>query len=335
MIAKDWKEINGNIKKKIYHPIYLLMGEEPFFIDVVSDIIEKNILNETEKEFNQTVLYGRDTDVPTIVSTAKRYPMMANHQVVIIKEAHLIKDLENLEGYAANPLKSTILVICHKYKSVDKRKGFYKNVLKNGVVLESKKLYDDAVPGWISTYVKQHGYKIGDKATQLLADHLGADLGKVVNEIRKVYISLPKGGEITPGLIEQNIGISKDFNVFELQKALSEKNALKAFQIVKYFGENPKANPMVFTLAVLHAFFVKVLRYHYVKDRSPKNVASELGINPFFAKDYQTAAAGFPVSRLFAIMSLLREYDLKVKGVENQSASDGELLKELIYKILH
>ncbi len=335
MIVKDWEEIQENIKKKIYHPIYLLMGEESLFIDASSGIIEKQVLSETEKEFNQTILYGRETDVPTIVSTAKRYPMMANHQVVIVKEAHLVKDIDTLEAYAANPLKSTILVICHKYKSVDKRKGFYKTVAKNGVVLETKKLYDNEVPGWISDYVKKRGYKIGEKATQLLADHLGSDLGKVVNEIKKVWISLPKGGEITPALIEQNIGISKDFNVFELQNALSEKNALKAFQIAKYFGENPKSNPMVVTLAVLHSFFVKVLIYHSLKDRSPKNVGSQLGISPFFSKAYQTAAATYPVARLFTIISYLREYDLKVKGVDNQSASDGELLKELIYKIMH
>lgn len=335
MIAKDWKEIQANIKKKIYHPIYLLMGEEALFIDGVSDIIEKNILTETEKEFNQSILYGRDVDVPTIVSTAKRFPMMANHQVVIVKEAHLVKNLEDLEGYMANPLKSTILVICHKYKSVDKRKGFYKNALKNGVVLETKKLRDFEVPPWISDYVKTRGYKIGEKATQLLADHLGSDLGKVVNEIKKVFISIPKGAEVTPGLIEQNIGISKDFNVFELQKALSEKNALKAFQIVKYFGENPKSNPMIITLAILHAFFLKVLRYHYLRDRSPKNVGAELGVNPYFAKDYQSAAASYPLPKIFAIMSYLREYDLRVKGVDSQSVSEGDLLKELIYKILH
>lgn len=243
MIAKDWKELHGNIKKKIYHPIYLLMGEEPFFIDVISDVIEKSVLSDTEKEFNQTVLYGRETDVPTIVSTAKRYPMMANHQVVIIKEAQNIKDFEGLIPYFENPLKSTILVICHKYKSLRKNTRVVKKAGEVGVVMDSKKVYDNKMPEWISDYVLRHGYKIGPKATQMLADHLGNDLGKVVNEIKKVFISLPKGNEVTPLLIEQNIGISKDFNVFELQDALGTKNAFKAFQIAKYFGDNPKSNP--------------------------------------------------------------------------------------------
>lgn len=330
-----WKPIHNNLRKKIYHPIYFLMGDEPLFIDVISSYIEENILDETEKEFNQTVLYGRDTDVPTIVSTAKRFPMMANHQVVIVKEAQHIKNIEDLERYVKAPLKSTILVICYKYKSIDKRKVFYKELQKAGVVLDSKKLFDNQVPEWIADYVKQHGYKIGEKATQLLADHLGSDLGKVVNEIKKVFISLPKGGEITTQLIEQNIGISKDFNVFELQNALSEKNSFKAFQIVKYFADNPKSNPMVIVLAVLHTYFVKILRYHHLKDKGQANVAAALGINPFFVKGMQMAAGRYPVSKLFSIMADLREYDVKSKGVDSHSATHGELLKELMYKILN
>jgi DNA polymerase III subunit delta len=335
MKEQSWEDIHKDLGNKIYHPVYLLMGEESFYIDVISDLIEDKVLTETEKEFNQSVFYGRDADVPTIISVAKRYPMMANHQVVIVKEAQHLKDIENLESYVKAPLKSTILVLCHKYKAVDKRKTFFKAVLKGGVVMDSKKMYDDKLPAWISAYVKKHGYKIGDKSAQLLADHLGNDLGKIVNEVKKVFISLPKGGEITDRLIEQNIGISKDFNVFELQNALTAKNSFKAFQIAKYFAENPKSNPMPVTMALLYNYFVKILRYHYIKDKSQANMASQLGIPPFFVKDVQAAAAKYPPSKVFLIMSDLREYDLKSKGVDSASVDHGELLKELIYKILN
>jgi DNA polymerase III subunit delta len=331
----SWEEIIKDLRNKVYYPIYLLMGEETFYIDVISDFIEQNVLDENEKEFNQSILYGRDTDIATIVATAKRYPMMASHQVVIIKEAQNIKDIENLDSYVKNPLKSTILVICYKYKTVDKRKTFYKNLGKVGVIMESKKIYDSAMPAWISQYVKRSGYSIGERATQMLADHLGTDLGRVVNELKKVYISLPKGSEITTQLIEQNIGISKDFNIFELQNAIGEKNTLKAFQIVKYFGENPKSNPLVVTLSVLHGFFVKLLLYHSLKDKSTKSVASELKINPYFVGDIQKAASKYPLPKLFDIFSDFREYDLRSKGVNNNSTSHDELLKELVFKIMN
>ncbi len=331
----SWEDIYKDLRNKKYEPFYLLMGEEPFFIDVISDYIEDKVLTEDEKEFNQTVVYGRDTDAASIVSLAKRYPMMSENQVVIVKEAQNIKDLDLLESYAKNPLKSTLLIICHKYKTVDKRKGLYKAVLKNGVVLDSKKLYDDKIPGWILTYVKRHGYIIKEPSAQLLADHLGNDLGKIVNEIKKVFISLPKGGEITPQLIEQNIGISKDFNVFELQKAFTTYNSFKAFQIVKYFSENPKSNPMPVTMALLYTYFLRALQYHFLKDKTPKNVASEIGISPFFVRDVQSAASRFPVLKIILIMSYLREYDLKSKGVDSSNTNHGELLKELVYKILN
>jgi DNA polymerase III subunit delta len=334
MKEQNWEDIYKNLRNKIYHPVYLLMGEESFYIDIISDQIEEKVLTDTEKDFNQSILYGRDTDAATIISVAKRFPMMANHQVVIVKEAQNLKDIENLESYLKNPLTSTILVICYKYKSFDKRKSFYKTALKAGVVMESKKIYDDKMPEWISGYVKRHGYQIGSRAAQLLADHLGNDLGKVVNEIKKVFISLPKGGEITDKLIEQNIGISKDFNVFELQNALTAKNSFKAFQIAKYFAENPKSNPMPVTLALLYTYFVRILRYHALKDKSQGSVASALGVNPFFVKDIQAAATKYPFSRLITIMSDLREFDLKSKGVDS-TADHGELLKEFIYRTLN
>lgn len=334
MKEKAWRDIFEDIKKKIYAPVYFLMGEEPFFIDVIADQIEMRVLDDMEKEFNFSVLYGREVDVPAVVSTAKRFPMMANHQVVIVKEAQNMKDIESLESYIKNPLKSTLLVICYKYKTIDKRKSLYKTLLKEAVVMDSKKLKDYEMPGWISNYIKNSGYRIGNKASQLLADHLGNDLGKVVNELKKVFISLPKGNEVTTDTIEQNIGISKDFNVFELQNALTEKNSLKAYQIARYFADNPKSNPLVVTMAVLHSYFVKILLYHSLKDRSDGNVAKELGMNPFFVKDVKAAAANYSMSNVTQIMSLLRAYDLKSKGVDNPNTDHGELLRELTYRIM-
>jgi DNA polymerase III subunit delta len=331
----SWNEIHKDLKNKVYYPVYLLMGEEPFYIDVISRIIEDSVLDETEKEFNQTVLYGRETDIPTIISTAKRFPMMANHQVVIVKEAQNVKDVEDLTPYFENPLKSTILVICYKYKSFKKNTKFVKKAGEVGVVMDSKKVYDNKMPEWISDYVSRRGYKIGPKATQMLADHLGNDLGKVVNEIKKIFISLPKGNEITPLLIEQNIGISKDFNVFELLDALGTKNAFKAFQIAKYFGDNPKSNPMVLTMGMLYNYFSKLLLYHSLKDKSRTSLASELAVPPFLVQGYVKGAANYTPARLIEIFSLLREYDVKSKGVDNVSADHGELLRELVYKILN
>ncbi|MFW5892365.1 MAG: DNA polymerase III subunit delta [Bacteroidota bacterium] len=334
MSIVGWEEVFRNIKNKKYHPVYLLMGEEPFYIDVISKYIEDTILNEEEKEFNFSVLYGRETDAITVVSTAKRFPMLSEYQVVIVKEAQNMKDIEKLESYIKNPLDSTILVICYKYKSFDKRKTFVKAVMQKGVVMESKKVYDNRMPGWIQEYLKRHGYKIDPRSAQLLADHLGNDLSKVVNELKKLFISLPKGSTITTDIIEKNIGISKDFNVFELQDALTTKNSLKAFQIVKYFSENPKTNPLVVTLSVLNSFFTKILIYHSISDKTPGNVASKLGMPPFLVQGIQKAAQNYRLEKLYAIFAYLREYDVRSKGVNNQSTSHGDLLKELVYKIL-
>jgi DNA polymerase-3 subunit delta len=328
-------DIIKNLNNKVYSPIYLLMGEESYYIDVISDYIENNLLDASEKEFNQSVLYGRDVDVPTLVSYVKRYPMMANYQVVIVKEAQDIKKIEELLPYAENPLKSTILVLCHKYGKIDKRKSFYKTVSKQGVVFESAKIYDNQVPGWITDYLKKHNYSISSKASLLLAESLGTDLGLIVNELSKLIINIPAGTEINPLHIEQNIGISKDFNTFELCRALEQRNNYKANQIVLHFAQNEKENPLQKIISSLYISFSKVLIYHYIQDKSKNNVAAVLSINPFFVSDYVAAAQNYSRAKLFRIISFLREYDLKSKGVDNISASDGELMKELIYKILH
>ncbi|MFO7997772.1 MAG: DNA polymerase III subunit delta [Bacteroidales bacterium] len=334
MAAVQFEDIQKDIRNKILYPVYFLMGDEGFYIDGISDHLEEHVLTGEEKEFNLSILYGKETDIQTIISTAKRFPMMASHHLVIVKEAQNIRNIEDLLAYVQKPLQSTILVICYKYKSLDRRTKFVKELGKTGLVFEGRKLYDNQVPDWISKHVKGKGYRIGPKAVQMLADHLGSDLGKIVNELSKVFINLKKGDEITTSHIEANIGISKDFNVFELQNALGEGNRLKAFQIVRYFADNPKANPMVKSLGILYQFFSKVLIYHSLRDKSRNNVASALSVNPFFVPDYQTAARNYSPKKLIRIFSILREYDLKSKGVGNVSFGEGELMKEMTYKLL-
>jgi len=331
----SFENIMSDLQKKIYYPIYFLSGEEAYFIDEISDWIEQNVLTETEKEFNQTIIYGKDTNIPTLVSYAKRFPMMANYQVIIVKEAQDLDKIEELAGYVENPLTSTLLVICYKYEKADKRKSIFKTIEKTGVLFESPRLYENQIPDWIADYVRKKNYSITTKATFLLAEFLGMDLSKIVNEISKLTINIPPGQEITEEYVEKNIGISKDFNVFELQKALGRKDVLKSNQIITHFAANPRENPLVKVIPLLYSYFSKVLIYHSLPDKSRNNAASVLSVNPYFVQDYQTAAGNFKVAKLIYIISLLREYDLKAKGVDNISASDGELMKELVFKILH
>jgi DNA polymerase III subunit delta len=328
-------QILSDLKNKIYHPVYLLSGEEPYYIDLISDQIEKNVLSESEKEFNQTVLYGKDVDVATIGSYAKRYPMMANYQVLIVKEAQEIKNIDEISKYLAQPLESTLLVLCYKYKKYDKRKALVKVVQKKGVFFESMPLYDNQVPDWIERNLKSKGYPMSPKASLLMAEFLGNNLSKISNEIGKLCINLPKGTEITDKIIEENIGVSKDYNVFELQKALGNKDILKANKIINYFAANQKDNPMIKVVAILYGYFAKLLMLHQIKDKSRNNVASVLSVSPFFVADYQNAARRYGLAKLHKIISHLRDYDLKSKGVGNISVNDGQLMKELMFKILH
>ena len=336
-MARDsgFGNILSDLKNKIYYPVYFLFGEEAYFIDGISDFIEENVLNEQEKEFNQTIVYGKDIDVPTVISYAKRYPMMSNYQVLIVKEAQDLDDLDTFLPYVQNPVSSTILVLCYKYGKVDKRKSLYKAIEKSGVVMESAFLYDNKIPEWISNYVKEQGFSISPKASVLLAEFVGNELSKIVNELTKLFINLPAGSEITESSIERDIGISKDFNVFELQKALGRKDVYKSNMIIQYFASNLKENPLVKVIPNLYSYFTKVLIYHYLPDKSRNNAAAALSVNPFFVQDYQTAAKNYTVRRLVDLISCLREYDLKSKGLDNASATDGELMKELVFKILH
>jgi DNA polymerase-3 subunit delta len=283
------------------------------------------------------MLYGKDADAYKIIEISRQFPMMASHQVVIVKEAQNIKNIEELLHYTEKPLKSTILVINYKYKALDKRKKLYNSIEKNGgVILNSDKIYEDKVPGWISKYLTQKGYSIAPEASALLTEFLGNDLGKIVNELGKLLISMPAAVKrITPDMIEKNIGISKDYNNFELQKALVARDVLKANRIINYFDKNPKDNPIILTISSLFSFFNKIFTYHFLKDKSRGTVASALKINPYFVNEYETAAKRYNPAKLVEIISILREYDLKSKGVGNSSASDGDLLKEMIFKIIH
>ncbi len=322
---------NGHIK-----PIYFLMGDEPYYIDKITDFIESNILTEEEKGFNQVVLYGRDVSIDDIISNAKRYPMMAEKQVVIVKEAQdLSRTIEDLVSYVENPQPSTVLVICYKYKTLDKRKKLSKIVAKNGLLFESKKLYDNQIGDWIRRVLAGKDYKIEPKATVILGEFLGTDLSKISNELNKLMIILPKGSTITASHIEENIGISKDFNNFELRKAVGEKQIVKANQIIQYFGRNPKSNPLVVTISLLNSFFTQLLIFHGLSDKSKTNVSKALRINPYFVSDYQSAARNYPMRKVSNIISLLREADIKSKGVGAQNLPPEDILKELLFKIMH
>jgi DNA polymerase-3 subunit delta len=319
----------GNIK-----PIYFLMGEEPYYIDKLTEYIENTILSEEEKGFNQTIIYGRDTTIEDIVSNAKRYPMMAERQVVVVREAQeLSRTIDKLESYAENPQPTTVLVFAYKYKTLDKRKKLVKLIAKHGVLLESKKLYDNQVGAWINKLLQGRGYSIEPKANAMLVEFLGNDLSRISNELDKLKIILPKGHSISPKDIEYNIGFSKDFNVFELQNAIGSKNQLKAYQIVQYFAENPKDNPMVVTVSLVFSFFVKILKYHGLKDKNPKTVAPILGVSPFFLKDYDLALRNYPMKKVSSIIATLRDIDVKSKGVGANALPSHDLLKEMLVSI--
>ncbi len=330
------KQLVAAIKNKTFKPIYFLMGEEPYYIDKLSDFIETSVLTEEERGFNQMVLYGRDITIEDIVDNAKRYPMMAEHQVIIVKEAQdLSRSIEKLITYAENPQSTTILVINYKYKKLDKRKALYKVLNKIGVVFESKKLYDNQVPDWIRSVLASKNYSITPKAAQMLVEFLGTDLSKVSNELNKLQIILPSGTQITPEHIEENIGISKDYNNFELRKAIGEKDSAKAYKIISYFAENPKDNPMVLTISLLFNFFSQLLYYHGLQDKSPRNIASALKINPYFVNEYITAAKHYPMKQVSTVISTLRELDVKSKGVGANAITQRDLLKELLVKIVN
>ena len=335
-MAVTYEEIISDLKNRIFKPVYFLAGEEPYYIDLITEYIQNKVLPEAEKAFNQIILYGDDTNIASIIDTARRFPMMASHQVLIIKEAQSLKKLDDLVIYLEKPLLSTILVFSYKYKTIDKRTKLYKTLESHGVYFESARVRDYLIPAWIERYLMAKGIKTDPSASAMLTEYLGTDLHKIVNELDKLIITLPSGKPfITTELIEKNIGISKDYNNFELQKAVGEKNVLKANMIVHYFANNPKDNPITLSVASLFGFFSKLLTFHYLTDKSKNNVAAVLKINPFFVKDYESSAAKYNVSKTVQIISLLRTYDLKSKGYGDPGTEPGDLLKELVFRILH
>ena len=331
-----FEQILKDLKNKIYKPIYFLTGDEPYFIDKITDYISQHVLTDEEKTFNQEILYGKDTDIPSIINSARRFPMISANQVIIVKEAQDIPGIDDLIYYVENPLKSTILVINYKYKKLAKNKKIYKAIQKNGVLFESKKLYDNQIPEWINNYLAKSNHRIDPGVGLLLTEYLGNDLSKIVNEIEKLKITLPPDNKnITIEHIETNIGISKDYNNFELHKALSQKNILKANRIINYFGKNQKENPITLTISSLYYFFSKVLTYHFIKNKTTQNVVATLKVHSYFVSEYKLAAQKYNPEKLLEIFSILREFDLKSKGIGNVSVPPGDLLKEIIYKILH
>ena len=338
-MAKEvtYEEIVRNLKNEVYSPIYFLMGEEDYYIDRISDYLVNHALTETEKEFNLTVLYGADTDIATVINAAKRYPMMSKYQVVVVKEAQHLRNIEELTYYLQKPLASTILVFCYKHGALDRRKKITAEIEKAGVLFESKKLKEAQLPGFISSYLKRKQVEIEPKASEMMAEFVGADLNRMAGELEKLIITLPAGQKrITPELIERNIGISKDYNNFELRNALIAKDVLKANQIVKYFEENPKNNPLQVTLAVLFNFFANLMLAYYAPEKTDQEIAAQLGLrSPWQSKDYMIAMQKYSGVKVMQIIGAIRECDAKSKGIGNPSTPDGELLRSLVYMILH
>lgn len=334
-MEKDHDTILKELKSKVFSPLYFLYGEESYYIDLVSKYAENHILEDFEKDFNQTILYGPETTVQVVLETVKRYPMMADKQLIILKEAQGLKKFEDLEVYFKNPIPTTIFMMCFKGKDPDKRKTYYKALKANAILMESKRPYENKMPDWITNYLKPKNLTIHLRAAQLIADFLGNDLSKVANELDKLAILLPAGTEVNQGHVEQNIGISKDFNVFELQKAIGLQDIYKCNLIVNHFASNMGDNPLIVIIANLYSYFTKIIKVHSSPDKTSQGLATLLGVHPFFTKDYIDASRNYNVRRLVGVIHTLAEYDKKSKGIGNATTPESELLKEMIYKILH
>jgi len=320
-----------------FKPIYLLMGDEGFFIDELTALLSDTLLTEVEKDFNMLTFYGVDSDVNTIISSARRFPMMSDHQLIIVKEAQQLDQFELLDHYVKNPMLSTVLVINYKHGSVDKRKALVKNIEKLGVVFESKKLYENQIPAFITSWFREKEIGIDEKSAQMLTDYLGNDISKLIPQLQKLEVSLPEGQRrITSDLIEKNVGISKEFNNFELQKAIITKNVLAANRIVDYFSRNPKDNLMMVTVAILFNYFSNLLECYWLPQKDERSIMSALNMkSSFFVRDYMTGLRNYNAGKVMEIISELRTFDARSKGVDNISVSQGELLKELVYRIMH
>jgi DNA polymerase-3 subunit delta len=335
------KKILTDLKARKFKPVYFLQGEESYFIDAVSDYIETNALSDAEKGFNQVIVYGKDVTMATVLTHARRFPMMSEHQVVIVKEAQEIQDLNKEIGgkllldYLKQPSPTTILVFCHKHKTLDKRRELGKNIEKLATSITSKKVYDNQLPDFVSDYIQDRKIVMDDRAIQVLCESVGNDLNRLTNEVDKLLISIQRGEAITAEMVMSQVGVSKEYNIFELQKAILQKNSLTAAKIVNYFESNTKKNPMIPVVAFLYSFFSKVLAAYYTPDKSEKGLASALKVSPYAIRDYSLALQQYPAEKIKITISLLKEADLKLKGVNSGAASEGQILRELVYRIMN
>lgn len=326
-----FKELNSGMIR----PVYLLEGEEEYYIDELADYFENQLLSESEKAFNLTVLYGKEADWATVLNACKRYPMFAERQVVMVKEAQVMKDWDKLEPYIAQPLMSTVLVLVHKHGKMDGRSKVYKTIQKLGQVVSTRKLKEDQIPEWVYGYIASKGYKISEVACMVLSEHIGADLSRLVNEMDKLMLNLEPSQAIDEDAVERYVGISKEYNVFELQKAIGLKDFPKAMKMVMYFASNPKAAPLAMLIPLLYAFFSKVYLASSYPTKSAKELAGLLSISPFFIRDYTEAARKYHLVGAERAMLFLQEYNLRSIGVYDGGTEPAELLKELVYKIMH
>jgi DNA polymerase-3 subunit delta len=338
MAAETFESISSDIKNRKFAPVYFFCGEEAYFIDTLIDLLEANVLSDGEKAFNQTIAYGKDLSTRQIMETCGRLPMMSEKQVVIIKEAQALslkaEDEEQYLRYLKNPVKSTVLVFGWKHGSPDGRKSFGKEV-KKAVYFESKPLYENQVAAWVKSWLNSRKYKIEEEAAELLVESTGNELSKVVNELEKLIIGKAAGTTITLDDIEREVGISKEFNAFELNKALGNKDRAKAFQITEHFVANPKNGPLVMITGTLQGFFNKIYLAHQFKNMQDKELAAAIKVSPFFVKDYRVGAKNYTEEKLERIFYMLEEYDLRAKGVNStNNTREGELLKEMVFRIL-
>ncbi|MFN3379860.1 MAG: DNA polymerase III subunit delta [Runella zeae] len=328
------------IRQKKLQPLYFIYGDEPYYIEQLAEAIEKVAVPEAEKGFNQFVLFGKDVDLGAILNYARRFPFMAERQLVLVKEAQQVGGIDNkekntlLEDYATRPLSSTILVLCFQ-GNFDMRKSLPKTFEKNGVLVQCKKMYDNKLPDWVGEYTRSLGAKISIKAIQMLVENIGNDLKRITSEIDKILLNLSASDEITAGVVEKYVGISKEYNVFELQKALTQRDVIKANKIANYFAIHTKENPLPQVLIILYNFFSKVLVIHGTQDKSEGNLASVLGVNPFFVKDYLSAARQYSLGHVVNAIKAIRYADNASKGIESGTVNEEAILKELIFRILH
>lgn len=335
----EYENLISKINNRIYSPVYFLAGEEPYFIDKVSKLIEATVLDESERDFGLNVVYGRDVTIDQVLALAKEYPGFGEYKVVIVREAQHIREIEKneyLKAYLKKPVESTILVFDYKYKKLDKRTEFAKLVAKNGVLFQSNPKRDYQIPDYIEKMLQAKGFRISTITKALLAENLGTNLSKIENEINKLLLNVEPGAEITPEIVEENIGISKDYNIFELQRALGKRDVIRVNKIINNFGANPKEYPAIMQIVLIYNYFRKIFHFHFLPNKNDQNlVASEIGVAPFFVKEYRAAAGVYNPKKLRSIFALLRQYDQKAKGVESAPMEDGQLMKELVYKIMH